>query len=410
MRKLRILIFAGGPVYPIGGMHQVRIINQIRAIAAEHTVDFCFLYTKPENASATLSGLMDCCNEVIPVKTFTQSLFFRLLGKLVIKHIFSRLALPYDHFTLSNSITARLLAKRINQKNYDVVISHYWQASGFIKYLKSNTLRCIDTHYVVEENIDLYKSGQYAHIDDGKLHKLLLKELNLQKRYFEYSDLLIVNSEKQEIILDNNGYENEIACIPNGQDLSNYLRIPINQNLEVFNLLFYGSLSNQFNQKAVSRLLDNIFTIISTENRNIKLIIMGADPPNWLYEKTAGDNNITITGFVEDIGDIFNKCFCCIIPLESGSGFRGRTVELMAAGVPVIGTNNALQSIGITSGLNGIIEESNEELARWVLKLANEPELRLGIAKGGRELAIEKYSLEATHGRLSSLLNQYYKK
>ncbi len=405
MKKKRVLVFAGGPILPVKGMHQSRILNQIISLAVDHQVDFCFLYSKKSQKKENETELIKYCGNVIPIKTITQTFLYKVISKLILQPIFHFFAIPHDHFTLSNLITSIIIAQKINRKRYDLIISHYWQASGFLRFLNKNILKAIDTHYLVEENIDLYFKGHYSHIDNRSLKKLLKRELKLQKKYFNIANLLIVNSEAQLKILKNEGYAKPVIYIPNGQKLDKYLNLPILSELEELYLLFYGSLQNQFNQKALIRLLDNIFPTIQKNNPKIKLIILGADPPSWLYKKTANNPNILITGFVSDIGKIFKKCFACILPIDSASGFRGRTVELLASGVPVIGTENALQSVQITHGVNGIIAETDEEFINWVLKMASDKHIRKAIAEEGRKHAVKNFSLESTHYKLSQYLN-----
>jgi glycosyltransferase involved in cell wall biosynthesis len=133
---------------------------------------------------------------------------------------------------------------------------------------------------------------------------------------------------------------------------------------------------------------------------------MGSSPPEWLKELAEKDSAIEITGFVEDVRPVFARCFACVIPLESGSGFRGRTVELLASGVPVIGTTNALQSVQIEHGVNGFIADTDEEIIHWVVQLIEDKELRKRISNAGRTFAGNNYTLEATFG----LLSNYFQK
>lgn len=404
MKKKSILIFAGGSVLPVSGMHQVRILNQIKSLAKDHYVDFCFLYTKKSQIKANKLGLSEYCRMVIPIKTITQTLIYKILSRFFLKTVFQWLAFPHDYFTLSNLFTSKIIARKINSKKYDLIISHYWQASGFLKYVNGFSLKVIDTHYMVEENISLYNSGHYNHINDRRLGQLLQRELQLQKKYFEISDLLVVNSEAQISIIRQEGYSTPAICIPNGQQLDDFLSLKIPDKHHELNLLFYGSLHNQFNQKALIRLLDKIYPCIIQTNPNIKLIILGAGPPEWLFRQTMNNPNIIITGFMPDVREILKKCFACILPLESASGFRGRTVELLASGIPVIGTANALKSVNISHGINGIVAESDEELCSWVLKIASDNTLRIRIAEEGRNHAIQNYTLEATHNKLNLYL------
>jgi len=405
MKKKRILIFSGDSIFPIIGMHQVRIFNQIKSLSADHDVHCMFLYTKEIQKNESIKSLSLHCNKIIPYRTFTQSLAFRILKKLLLKRVFSHLAYPLDYFESSNIITARLIANRISQENYDIVISHYWQASGVLKYLPEKLLKCIDTHYLVEENLDLYRKGYYKHINKANLGYLLNKELQLQNICFTNAGLLIVNSKLQKEILDTAGVYQSI-CIPNGQDLIDYLDYSPNDTLQDNNLLFYGALSNQFNQKALKRMLNAIFPQIRKVHHDIRLIIMGSGAPEWLIKLAGEEKAIEVTGFVEDVRPVFQRSLMAIIPLESGSGFRGRVIELLASGVPVIGTTNALNSVGLDHGINGLITDSDEEIVSYALQLIGNANMRHKLSMEGKEFVRRNYSLEATFGRLSQFFTE----
>jgi len=401
MTEKKILIFNAGPLFPVKGMNTVRIFNQIKWLSKHHSVDFMFLYTRQKEKDQTIEKLAAYCGRTIPLKTFTQGIGYRGLRKAFLKSLSSRLCYPLSYFSNSNIITSRIIAAKIARVRYDAVISHYWEASGFLKRMPEDTLRCIDTHYLVEENLDLYHKGMYGHLDDGRLYRLLEKELSLQHSCFRHTDLLIVNSQAQKDILEKQGLR-DVLCVPNGQDLGPYLEYrnecPDKRN----NLLFYGALSNQFNQKALVRILNNIWPAIKERLPEAKLIIMGSLPPAWLKSASEKDPSLIVTGFVDDVRTVFCRCAACLLPLESGSGFRGRTVELLASGVPVIGTTNALQSVQITHEVDGIIADTDEQLTEWTLKMMTDETFRKKISDAGKNFANTHYSLEATFGKLSA--------
>lgn len=381
-------------------MYQVRIFNQVKRLSVDHEVDCMFLYTKPNQVPENIRILGPYCKNLIPHKTFSQGLLFRALKKFVLKRIFTWLVYPLDFFSLSNQWTAKSIAKRIKKDNYDIVIAHYWQASGFLKYLPADVLKCIDTHYLVEENLDLFHQGRYDHFKNMFTGKLLEKELILQNSCFNIAGLLIVNSRKQKEILDKQGTYKSI-CIPNGQDLEHWVTYPVDKGNNEKNILFYGALANQFNQKAIKRILDFIWPGILAEHPDARLVIMGSSPPDWLINFSKTDTSIKVTGFVEDVREVFSRSIFALIPLESGSGFRGRAVELMASGVPVIGTRNALQSIHIEHEVNGIFAETDEEIIQWANNLIENKKLRDQLSGAGRVTVKNSFSLDATFGCLS---------
>lgn len=404
MGAKKIIIVNPGPLYPIVGMYQVRVINQIKSLSQTHKVDLLYLDTKNKGKEETVRELKKYCNKIIPVKTVTQSLPFRLLRKLILKKLFSKMAYPADYFTYSNSISARQISNKVNKGNYEMVVTHYWQSAGFFEYLKKPILKCVDTHYAVEENIALHNKGKYDHFAAKNFGKLLKKELLLQNKYFSLSDVLIVNSPVQKKLISKTFPDKNIIVTPNGQDLNYFFDYNKSTKDKVENvILFYGALSSQFNAIALRRILDKIFPELKKQVENLKLIVLGSNPPEWV-KGYLSEGDIEVTGFVDDIRPILSKSYLTLLPLQSGAGFRGRTIELMAMGVPVIGTKNALDSIEMKNGKHGFIEDEDREIIRVALDLLNNRAKRDQVSKNAIELVKEKYTLEATFGKLSEKL------
>ena len=70
-------------------------------------------------------------------------------------------------------------------------------------------------------------------------------------------------------------------------------------------------------------------------------------------------------------------------------------------GVPVIGTHNALDSIEMTSGVHGYVTDSDHEMAERAVQLLNDSGLKRYMSEKCRKFVAEKYSIEATYGKLS---------
>ena len=404
MTSKKIIIVNGGPLYPLRGMYQVRVVNQIKTLSKHHKVSFIFIYNKENEKNETVDNLKSYCQKIIPVQTFSQTTFFRALRKIVLKPVFKYTGFPSEYYTLSNTFTARRLAKEVDRLGGDVVITHYWQSAGFFTFLKGNYIRCIDTHYAVEENINLYKSGKYNHLNNKYLGKQLNWEKKLQDRYFHLSRLLIVNSSIQKKLIHEKFPDKDIIVVTNGQDLTKFFQFNGEAaELPKNNILFYGALSNQFNNKALKRIVKNIFPPLKKEIPDLHLIALGSNPPEWL-QKESKTQDIVVTGFVDDIRPYLKASIVSLIPLDSGAGFRGRTIELMAMGVPVIGTHNALDSIEMENGLHGYIEDSDEKIIEKTLKLLQDFNEREKMANNAIQFVKENYSLEATFGKLSKKL------
>ncbi len=178
-------------------------------------------------------------------------------------------------------------------------------------------------------------------------------------------------------------------------------------------ICFYGSLSNQFNRKALNRLLTNIYLRLKEHVQHLKLYVIGNSLPLDLYSRETPPD-IVITGYVDDPREYLPREYlartkCLVLPLETGSGFRGRVVEVLALGIPIVGTTNALQSTGMEHGQQGFIVDTDEGIINRVMDILRDSDKYNYLSKSARSFAEAHYSLESTFGRLSheiSLFNQ----
>ena len=76
---------------------------------------------------------------------------------------------------------------------------------------------------------------------------------------------------------------------------------------------------------------------------------------------SAGDG--VVTYFNENHDDLYNNSRLFIVPLLSGAGIKGKILDSMAFGVPVIGTDLAFEGTGLTNGLSCTVCSSPDE---WV--------------------------------------------
>jgi len=84
---------------------------------------------------------------------------------------------------------------------------------------------------------------------------------------------------------------------------------------------------------------------------------------------------------------LYQSAHLAVVPLPEGTGSSLKTLEAMAAGLPVLGTRIAFRGLPVTDDAQGVMED---ELARWVTllpALVADPDRRARLAAGGRALA-----------------------
>jgi polysaccharide biosynthesis protein PslH len=402
---MKLLIVFPGALYPLLGMSQVRVVQQIKRLSQDHEIIFTDVVAKDNQKAECKAQLETYLKEYRPVfaGSYKRSRVYRSIRYITLRMAMYLSFLCFEEIFLSYGPIKKQMVHLVKETEFDAILIHYWYMGYIFDKLPVRTCKLIDTHYLVQENQELLPRYQLTPLMRWRMQHELQHSLMLQNKYFNQSDLIIVNSAKQRLMLSKESPGLKVEVVVNGQDIA--VMLSYNTPIETHSILFYGALSNQFNRSALKTLLSDIYPLLLKEIPDSKLYIVGSNPPFDLLNQYPREN-VVITGFVEDIKPYVARCCLMILPLETGSGFRGRAVEVMALGVPIIGTYNALQSVGITDGREGFITDKTEELVQRALEIIKTPGLREEMSIACRKYAEEHFSPDATFGKLSTTLTR----
>lgn len=133
---------------------------------------------------------------------------------------------------------------------------------------------------------------------------------------------------------------------------------------------------------------------------NIKLLLIGRDSnvfkkklEQLIFELCLSDK-VIFTGHRNDIPQIYTFCKVILIP-SLNEPFGRTTIEAMAAGVPVIGTNSGATKEILQDGITGYLvsPEDPSEMAERIIKLFNHPEIAKKFGNNGKKIVQEKYNM-----------------
>jgi polysaccharide biosynthesis protein PslH len=105
------------------------------------------------------------------------------------------------------------------------------------------------------------------------------------------------------------------------------------------------------------------------------------------------DPRVEVLGFVEDLGSVYARARCAVVPLLQGGGTPLKLIEALAHGLPVLATPRATAGLEVRDGEHCLIADGAEAFADALAGLLREGAPELG--RRGRELVAERYSIEA---------------
>jgi glycosyltransferase involved in cell wall biosynthesis len=244
----------------------------------------------------------------------------------------------------------------------------------------------------------------------------------IEKLIFNRSDAVTVVSEELKKYFHQNGYNtSKTLVIPNGVDITRYPEIletpqrfhEIAQKWE--NNIIIGFLGSLKSWHGVQRVISLMPSLLK-DNENIRLLIIGDGNERESIEKEIKSLNIEefvhISGFIphDEVPGALNLLNITLAPYKEIDNFYFsplKIFEYMAAGKPVIAppygqiTELVTQNTGILLSKN-----SNEELQKAIIELANNPEKRSALGKNARVYIEENFTWKRNAMKIAERLEE----
>ena len=171
-----------------------------------------------------------------------------------------------------------------------------------------------------------------------------------------------------------------------------------------FDFFFHGNYTNEANHDAARVLLTRFLPAVRTSKPDATAALAGPFMDLRL-KRAAIDSGVTVLDRVEDLDEALSGARLFVAPLRLGGGMRGKLLDALAAGLPVVTTRLGAQGLEQAFGLSPppvVALESPEEMADAALKLVYEPKLLESMSESCRRLA-SRYTWERAAGVYASI-------
>ena len=360
MKILFLSAFFPSPAADSAGV--LDVYHLIRELATKHEVTLLSFAT--DHDLQYLSHLKQICYEVITIaapatpQTFKYFLFTGV-------SLFS----PYPAIALmtQSAEMKRTIIKKLSEENFDIIHVEFSQMAHYITHIKRIAKQV--PAVIDESDIAFVRRGRFAS-NMSSIKRLLLlwdtKKLKYYElRYCSRYDAILVRTKKDLQTLKSYLPEKRFQILPAWIDTSfanQIRREPLEENL-----MFYGAMWRPVNADAAIFFAKQIFPYIQRERPDVKFLIVGSRPPRSVLELQS--DKIIVTGYVEDVAPYYNKSAVVVAPLRAGSGIKGKILQALACGKPVVTTSVGAEGIeaGKSDGL--FVADNAEEFAQCILNL-----------------------------------------
>lgn len=234
-----------------------------------------------------------------------------------------------------------------NNQEYSVVHFEFTASTSILskikKFAPEHTKFHLSIHDVLFQGL-LRKANKYLYLID------LIETYRFEKFIFNNVNKIIAHNSKDKELLTSLYSINDEKIEIKYPTLSNFVYAVSNKR-QKFNqkkvLLFWGAMDRTENVEAVLNFWKLYKDLII--QKNYILYVVGANPHKKLLN--INHNKFIVTGYVEDPSEYFIKAKYGIVPLLSGAGIKVKTLEMLAAGLPVISTSIGAEGVEKSASL-----------------------------------------------------------
>ena len=376
--------------YPINKGDKLRSYHQIKELSKQNDI-YLISLSETKIPKSSIDELYKYCKSVHIYHISLINRFFNLFKTFINNR-------PFQVNYFYNYKIQKKINSNISNISPDHIFCQLVRTALYVKDEHSipKTLDYMDAlSKGLERRIKISKFWQKPFV---KMEWQRMKRFeNLAFEFFN-NHIIISSSDRNEIAhIDNKNIE----IIPNGIDTNYFQKIITDK---IYDLIFVGNLSYVPNIEAAKFITKKIFPRLQEKVPNIKILISGSNPSKKVLR--LSNENIKVTGWVDDIRETYCSGKVFFAPMSLGSGLQNKLLEAMSLGIPCITSNLCNESLGATHMKNIIIGNSVEQYISQILNILSKPELISEIEKNGREFVNKKFSWESSNKILLEILKR----
>jgi glycosyltransferase involved in cell wall biosynthesis len=215
-----------------------------------------------------------------------------------------------------------------------------------------------------------------------------------ENRYCQKFSRIVVTTEDDRKELQRLRPDVDIDVIPNGVDLELF---PYRQqDPGDYRLVYVGAMDASHNIDAARFFALQVMPALRQRYPDATFAVVGARPaPEVLALKDCP--GVEVTGAVDSMVTQLHQATVCVVPLRTGFGIKNKTLEAMAAGVPVVGSDRGLEGLAVDQpGIPRRALRANDvdSYVSAIGRLFDNPDLRSQLAQAAREMVEATYTWE----------------
>lgn len=397
---MRILIIS--PVLPyaqvVSGM--INVYQRIKLLARMgHEVGVaCF--AKPED-HVHIAALRPLLFELETLPPVSQNYYLR-------PDWFDRIfnPLPREFRRAYHPAMQKLVGQMVDRSHYDVAIAEFTIMGQYLyrNPWLSAVRRVISCHSCLSAAARKAIQMQPYSVD-ALVRRLDGDRLNRYEfELYRSADLVLTLTAEERMELLRHDPDLRVGVVPYGVDVEFFKPHPNRVAEEA--IVYTGYFAQEPNRDAFNWFNRTVWPDLKARHPHLKFYVVGQGVTPDMVDAARRDPNLVITGAVDDVSPYLNRARVYVCPIRLGSGFRGKVLQAMASGVPVVATTLAAEGIPAQTGHNILLADTPHTMAESINLLLQDGGLRRTIAANARDLVVRRFAWTQCVDRLDRMLRE----
>jgi glycosyltransferase involved in cell wall biosynthesis len=345
------------------------------------------------------------CEEIILINS-TRSKTSRELQELQVK-----LERPSFFLSGDGGYDPRLdqaLRSLLAKRPYGAIIAEYSMMGQYLEgareVIPDGTMTIISVHECYTQAFRQRRSKGEP-ISDETMESLFEYEFAM---YRSVDRVVSLTREDMEVLIrlapDLKG---KTSVVPHGVDTDFYTP-PSERSWDTKNILFLGNFRHHPNVDAVQNFMAHSWGRISREVPDARFYAIGFNPPPDLLALKSHRVIVREGGSHSDVREVYWNSDVFVAPIELGGGFRGKILEALACGLPVVSTSLAAFGIDPVRGEEMFVTDDYSEFTEDVIRLLKDTDLRKTVGARSRALG-ERFDHKNAARKLHGVIQAYHR-
>lgn len=390
---MKILFLSTWFPYPLSQGSKIRAYYLLRALAQRHDVTL-ISFADAEIASCAREHIEQFCRvEIVERDPFAAGRVRRWVGWFSFQ--------PSSIWATYSPEMARRVQRKLSDWKPDAILALTYSTAQYAAQI-SVAPRIVDIDNLMSQ---MLREQYMAKVGLSRARDLLAwqKFRRYEHRLYNQFDLSLSVSEQDR--LDSIGrlgiVSEKIRVVPNGVDTAYHSMRDCEPKTDT--LIYTGALTYGANYQAIDWFLKDVFPLIQSRAPHSKLRVTGKTDGVRLDRLQLSDD-VSFTGYLDDIRPAIRESSVCIVPLLSGGGTRLKILEAMALGTPIVSTCKGAEGLAVKNGEHLLIADAPNEFAEKTIRLLQDPALAQRLAVNARHLVEQEYDWSCIGARFNDLI------